>query len=121
MADLVATRRTTLSPEDVVVRGVQYFSTGKWRATSQSGRSATFQGMPPIPWGLMLLVILGFMACVVPGIVLYFMLIKKLRQFQNLVVTANPIEGGTEVVVTHPDWTAGLVSKFMENLPPMEA
>lgn len=120
MADIVATHKTTLSPEEVVVRSVQFFSTGKWRTTSQSGRTATFEGMPPIPWVLLVLTVVGFMACIVPGIILYIMLIKKARQFQNLVVTANPIPAGTEVVITHPAWSGDLVSKFISSLPPVE-
>jgi hypothetical protein len=120
MSDQVANYRTTLSAEEVVVRAVQFFSTEKWRATSQSGRTATFAGMPPIPWGLMALMIIGFALCVVPGVILYFMLIKKARQFQNLVVTATPISEGTEVVVTSPSWASDLVSRFLQNLPPLE-
>ena len=120
MADQVTNVGTALSAEEVVVRAVQFFSTGKWRPTGQSGRTATFQGMPPIPWGLMILMILGFALCIVPGIILYVMLIKKARQFQNIVVTANPIPGGTEVVVTSPPWASALVSSFIESLPPLE-
>jgi hypothetical protein len=121
MADQVTNTRTTLSAEEVVVRAVQFFSTEKWRPTSQSGRTATFQGMPPIPWGLMILMIVGFALCVVPGVILYFMIIKKVRKFQNLVVTANPIDGGTEVVVTNPPWASALVSRFLEGLPSLES
>ncbi len=121
MADQVTNVRTTLSAEEVVVRAVQFFSTGKWRPTGQSGRTATFQGMPPIPWGLLILTIIGFALCVVPGVILYIMFIKKARQFQNLVVTANPVPGGTEVVITSPPWASALVSKFVEDLPPMES
>lgn len=119
MADQVTNIRTTLSAEEVVVRAVQFFSTGKWRPTGQSGRTATFQGMPPIPWGLLILMIIGYFLCIVPGIIIQLMVVKKARQFQNLVVTANPVPGGTEVVITSPPWASALVSKFVEILPPM--
>jgi hypothetical protein len=66
MAALVANKKTSLSAEDVIVRAVQFFSPEKWRATSQSGRAATFQGKPRIPWFMVLLTIIGFAMCVVP-------------------------------------------------------
>jgi len=77
--------------------------------------------MPPIPWGLLILTIAGLIACVVPGIICYFLLIKKARQFQNLVVTANPVPGGTEVVINHPDFASAAVSQFVQSLPALEA
>ena len=119
MADAVSNSNTSLSSEEVIVRAVQFFSTEKWRATSQSGRIATFQGMPPIPWLMLVFTILGFMFFIIPGIIMYFMVIKKVRRFQNLVVTANPIAGGTEVSVSHPAWSSGLVKRYLSALPPI--
>lgn len=120
MADLVYSTRTTLEPEEVVVRAVQYFTSAKWRPSGQSGRTATFQGMPPIPWGLMLLTIVAFLACIVPGIICYFFLIQKARRFQNLVVTANSIPGGSEVVINYPSFASTAVTQFAQSLPPLE-
>jgi|GEM_PF-1755382 len=120
MADVVAHAKTSLVPEEVIVRAVQFFSTENWRLTSQSSRTATFQGKPPIPWFMLLLTIVGFVTCIVPGIIMYVMYIKKMYRFHNLVVTANPIPGGTEVVVQHPKTAAGLVTRFFEALPPLE-
>ena len=117
MADLVANRRTSLPSEEVIVRAVQFFSTAKWRPSSQSPRAATFDGRIPLPWIHMLLTILGFMLCVVPGLILYFLLIKKARQFQNLVVTASPVLGETAVSITYPPHSKSLVDKFMAALP----
>ena len=51
MADLVDEAQTTLAPQEVISRAVQFFTTEKWRATTQSDRIATFEGKPPIPWG----------------------------------------------------------------------
>lgn len=47
MADLVTNGKTSLSAEEVIVRAIQFFSTERWKATSQSARTATFEGKPP--------------------------------------------------------------------------
>ena len=120
MADAVVTKQTTLSTEDVITRAVQFFSTASWRATSQSARSATFEGRPPIPWFILLLTVIGFMVCIVPGIVLYVVAIKKARRFQNLVVAATPLKQGCEVSVTHPPEAKKLANRFLEALPGVE-
>ena len=119
MADIVITERTSLPGEELTTRAIQFFSTQNWRVTSQSARAVTFEGRTPIPWFHMLCVILGFMFCVVPGLILYFTLIKKVRRFQNIVVTASPVEGGTDVSITHPPHAKGLVKKFLAALPPI--
>ncbi len=119
MADVVTQGRTSLGPEDVIVRAVQFFSTENWRPTTQSSRSATFQGKPPIPWFMMLLTVVGFVACIVPGIIMYIMVIRKMYRFQNLVVTANPVSGGSEVVLQHPPAAGKLAARFLEALPPL--
>lgn len=118
MAELIRQGKTDLPYEDVIVRAVQYFSTVSWRPTSQSSRVATFQGKPPIPWFMLLITLLGFLFMVLPGVIMYIMVIRKMYRFQNLVVTANPIDGGTEVVVQYPKTTSRLVTGFFEALPP---
>jgi hypothetical protein len=45
------------------------------------------------------------------------MAIRKLHRFQNLVVTANPISGGTEVVAQYPKMAGRLVARFLQALP----
>lgn len=120
MADKVTNGKTSLPSEDVIVRAVQFFSTERFRTSSQSGRSATFDGRPPIPWVMLLLTFIGYCCCIVPGIIMYFMVIRKLRRFHNLVVTASPLDGGTEVSVTHPDWAANQANRFLAALPPLE-
>ena len=117
MAELVQTKKTSLAPQDVMMRAVQYFTTGKWRAQSQSERIATFVGRPPIPIGLLILTIIGFMCCIIPGIILYIMAIKKVIQLQNIVVTANPTESGSEVTVKHSKSATNLVTEFVSLLP----
>jgi hypothetical protein len=118
MADSIANAKTSLSSEEVIVRAVQFFATEKFRTSSQSGRVATFDGRPPIPWGMLLLTILGFLFCIVPGVIMYIMVIRKMYRFQNLVVTANPFAGGTEVSISHPSWAAATVRRFISVLPP---
>lgn len=120
MADLILNKQTSLSGEEVITRAVQFFSTEKWRATTQSTRSATFQGRPPIPWFMLLLTIIGYFCCLVPGIIMYFLVIKKLRQFQNLVVTAAPLSRGTEVTVTYPSHSKKMAQRFLNALPDLE-
>ena len=117
MADVVSRGTTTLGSEDVIVRAVQFFSTENWKPTSQSTRSATFQGRPAIPWFMLLLTVVGFFACLVPGIIMYIMVIKKMYRFRNLVVTASAVSGGSEVTVQYPPPAAKLAARFLEALP----
>ncbi|MGH7979141.1 MAG: hypothetical protein ACREE6_07175 [Limisphaerales bacterium] len=117
MADSVLNKQTGLSGEEVVTRAVQFFSTESWRTTSQSPRAATFEGKPPIPWFMILLTIIGYACCLVPGIIMYIVVIKKLRRFQNIVVTTTPMSKGTEVVVTYPSHAKKLAGRFLNALP----
>lgn len=121
MADLVTNGKTSLSAEEVIVRAIQFFSTEKWKATSQSSRTATFEGKPPIPWFMLLLTFFAFLAFIVPGIIMYVMVIRKMYRFVNLVVTANPIPNGTEVSISHPKTAKKLASRFLAALPPLSA
>jgi hypothetical protein len=119
MADIVLNQKTSLSGEDVITRAIQFFSTEKWRVTSQGTRAVTFEGRPPLPIAHILFMIVGFAACILPGVILYFLLIRKLLRFQNMVVTATTIEGGTDVSLTHPPRAKKLVEKFLAALPPL--
>ena len=119
MADTIANGKTSLSTEEVIVRAVQFFSTEKFKATSQSGRTATFEGRPPIPWGMLFFTMLGFLFFIVPGIIMYFMVIRKMYRFNNLVITASPMSGGgTEVSINYPDFAGKLVPRFLGSLAP---
>ena len=117
MADSVLNKQTHLSGEEVITRAVQFFSTESWRTTSQSARAATFEGRPPIPWFMLLCTIIGYLCCIVPGIIMYIAVIKKMRRFQNLVVTVTPITSATEVVVTYPSHAKKLAERFLASLP----
>jgi hypothetical protein len=74
----------------------------------------------PIPWVHIALTVVGLALCFVPGVVLYFMLIRKANRFQNLVVTTTPANGGAEVSITHPPHAGKLVEKFLAALPQVE-
>jgi hypothetical protein len=117
MADSILTKQTKLSGEEVVTRAIQFFSTASWRTTSQSQRNATFEGRPPVPWFLILLMIVGYACCVVPGIIIQIMAIRKIRRFQNVVVATTPNPQGTEVAVTFPSHAKGLAQRFLAALP----
>ena len=117
MADLVVARTTTLAAEEVLVRAVQFFTNENWRAQSQTNRIATFVGVPRIPWIHIILAVLLMFCVVVPGLIYYVLVIKKLRQLQNIVVTTTPKEVGCEVVVTYPSHARRHVDRFLEALP----
>jgi len=117
MADSILNKQTNLSGEEVITRAVQFFSTESWRPTSQSARTATFEGKPPIPWLLMLVTVGAYFCFVIPGVIMYFVVFKKMRRFQNLVVTVTPMNKGTEVLVTHPAQAKKLARRFLAALP----
>jgi len=117
LADQVQTKTTTLGPDEVIMRSVQYFTTGRWRTQSQSQRIATFVGRPAVPILYVLLTILGLVFCIVPGIIMYILVVRKAMQLQNIVVTANPMAGDTEVIVKHSSSARKLVLGYLEALP----
>ena len=117
MADLVATKSTTLPAEEVLVRAVQFFTNESWRAQSQSNRIATFVGSPKIPWVHLLIAVLLTICFVVPGLIYYLLVIKKIRALQNVVVTTTPKDSGCEVVVTYPPHARKLADAFFAALP----
>lgn len=117
MADLVVTRYTTLPADDVLVRAVQFFTNENWRAQSQTNRVATFVGVPKIPWFQLMLAILLTFCFVIPGLIYYLLVIRKLRQLQNLVVTTTPKGSGCDVVVTYPSYAQRYVDSFFGALP----
>jgi hypothetical protein len=117
MADLTATRNTTLPPEEALVRAVQSFTNEKWRAQSQTNRIATFVGMQRVPW-LQIALALILLACfVIPGIIYYVFVVAKARRLQNIVVTTTPSDSGCTVVVTYPAHAQKMVDALFGSLP----
>ena len=117
MANQTTNHVTTLDAEEVIVRAVQFFSTEKWKVTSQSKRSVTLEGKVPVPWFMLLLMIIGFMVCILPGIVLYILVYKKMNRFFHIIVSVTPASEGTEVCVQHPKEANKLALEFIEALP----
>jgi hypothetical protein len=117
MADLTAMRNTTLPPEEVLVRAVQFFTNERWRAQSQTNRIATFVGVGRVPWIQIALMLLLMMCLVIPGIIYYLVVVNKARRLQNLVVTTTPTDSGCAVVVTYPSHAQKMVDAFFGSLP----
>lgn len=117
MADLTATRNTTLPPEEVLVRAVQFFTNEKWRAQSQTSRIATFVGVGRVAFTQIALMLLLFLCGFVPGLVYYLIVINKARRLQNIVVTTTPQGSGCTVVVTYPSHAQKMVDAFFGSIP----
>jgi hypothetical protein len=122
MTELAASTTTSSSYEDVIVGAMQFFGAEDWRATDQTARTVILRGRPRIPWYMLLLMTMGFLAFVVPGVALYLLHIRKTYWFTSIVVTATPIRGGTDVVIQYGSTAAAaLASRFVGNLPPLRA
>jgi hypothetical protein len=61
--------------------------------------------------------LLGFALCVVPGLIMYFVFVRKMYRFYNLVVTVTQTDKGTQVTVSHPGFATTLVRRFLAALP----
>ncbi len=117
MTDLTATRNTTLPPEEVLVRAVQFFTNEKWRAQSQTNRIATFVGMGRVAWSQIAIMLILFLCGFVPGIIYYLVVITRSRRLQNIVVTTTPADSGCAVVVTYPPHAQKMADAFFASLP----
>jgi hypothetical protein len=116
MENLVINGKTSIPSDEVIIKAVQFFSTEKFVPTSRDGRIATFSGRPPIPWFMMLLTILGFFLCLLPGIIMYFIVIRKMLRFVQIVITANPVANGTEVIISYPKSAEKMANRFLAAL-----
>ena len=114
MPDLTATRSTTLPPEEVLVRAVQFLTNERWRAQSQTNRIATFVGMARVSRTQIAVMLLLMMCGAIPGILYYFVVISKMRRLQNIVVTTTPRDTGCDVVVTYPAHAKKMVDAFID-------
>ena len=86
--------------------------------TKSVRKNRYFVGRPPIPVLQLILTIVGFMLCIIPGIIMYVVVIRKMIQLQNIVITTSPVNGGAEVVIKHSPSASKLVSEFLNALPP---
>jgi len=131
MAQEVTSIKPTLPSEDVIVRAVQFFSNSRWRVQTQSSRVATFVAL--YSWssfvGGATLVVMGAMLSITliglifgfPLMVLGFIILviqkQRYRRAKDLIVTVNPLEKGSDVVITHSGAARKLVNQFVEALP----
>lgn len=120
MPDVVATTRTAWSSEEITARAREFFATESWRQTSQRGQMVTFRGKPHVPWYVLVLIVAGLFAYVVPGVVIYLLYVQTGGRFTSVAVSATPVRGGTEVVLRHSQAAGGVVHRFVAQLPPLE-
>lgn len=62
--------------------------------------------------------IIGFVFCVIPGLIIYLVLVRRAYRFYNLVVTTTETEMGTQVTIAHPGFATSLVNRYVKALPP---
>lgn len=117
MADLTLNISTTLPPDDVMVRAVQFFTNERWRAQSQNSRIATFVGVPKIPIIKILIMLFLTFFFVFPGLIYYLFVVRSLRKLQNIVVTTTPGTGECFVLVSYPKNAQKIVDGFAAALP----
>ena len=120
MGSVVASKKTSDGYEDVIVGALNFFATEGWRPTGQSARTATFFGRPEVPWRDVALTAAGYLAFVVPGVFLHHRKIRERYGYSNIVVSATPVKGGTEVTVEYPPPAEPLAQRFVDTLPPTE-
>ena len=117
MADTTTNKKTTLSGEEVIARSVQFFATRNWRTTSQSARAATFEGKQGASAGSIIIALLGFLLFIIPGIIASILLLARSQKIVQVVVTANPNAGGSEVSVSCPNKAKSIAKQFLDALP----
>lgn len=65
----------------------------------------------------MFFTLIGFLLCIIPGLIMYYAIVRKMYRYYNLVVTVTASEHGTQVTITHPNFSASLVKRFLKALP----
>ncbi len=115
----ILTYETTLPPEEVTVGAAVFFTNERWQVQSQSPRVCTLVGKPPLMAGFwkVIVMILGFLFCIVPGIIAWFSLVRDAYKLHNLVINANPTSLGSTVMITFPQHAALMVHRFLSSLP----
>lgn len=112
-------KKTTLSEEKVIKRAGQFFANNGWMIQDQAESEAIFKGRPPIPLRLLFLTILGFLFFIIPGVIVYRALVKRVTRFQNIMVKVRPVAGNSsEVTVIYSRAAEKLINKFLNLLPP---
>ncbi len=112
----LTTATTSLSPEEVIMRSIQFFTGSKWRPQTQSERSATFVGQKPFPVGYLVLALVTLWSLILP-IIFLILAARRTRSFQNIVVTATRSGSSTQVTITHESGSRKIVERFVAALP----
>ena len=121
MADLTSACRTPLSGGEVLNRAVAFFSSYGWRVRQSSIDSHFLLLRKGIGWKLQMLLVLGFMCVVIPGMVLYWWLVKRSAPIRQIRFAVTVVDRGSELVVTFPRKWRRLVDLFMDSLPTLTA
>ena len=117
MAELNAAAVTTISSEDVMVQAVRTFTNSRFRVQSQTNRIATFVGRAKFP--IVHVFVLAFLAFffVIPAIIYWFIVVRKVWRMESIAVTTNPGVGGCGVHVSYPKSAEKAVVAFIASLP----
>jgi len=118
MAQLTITAhsKTTFDGQEVIIKAIHFFTNERWRLQSQTDRTAIFVGRPPTPWIFILLTFIAFFFFVIPGIIMYIMVIRKSLRFQNIAVSTNSIFKETNVDITCSKTAKKIVQQFLITL-----
>ncbi len=117
MANIVTAYKTDLPASEVITRAIQYFTGQKWQPLTQSEKIVTFKGRPAVSGCLIVLTVIAFFAFIIPGIILYLLLIRQAMAYQNLIVATSTVDNGTQVTITYPKQAQKLVDSFIALLP----
>ena len=113
-----AHKKTTLSEEDVIKRAGQFFTDNGWAIREQFANGATFKGRSSVPLRLIFLTVFGFLFFIIPGVIVYRALVKRVTRFQSILVRVKPVAGNSEVTIIYCKATGKLINKFQNLLPP---
>lgn len=116
MPDLQVSKVTAMKPADVMVRAVRFFTAQRWRVKSQNGTIATFTGAARLDWPHRLRVILLTLCLIVPGILYYFLGVRRSRREQTVCVELMPAGERCKVMVTYPAEDSELIVEFLAGL-----
>ena len=114
---ITAQSKTTLAGQEVIIKAIHFFTSERWRTQSQTERGATFVGRPRIPWILIFFTFIAFCFFIIPGIIMYILVIRKAYRFQNIVITTSPIDNATDVSITCSKNAKKIVQQFLLTLP----
>ena len=117
VADKIVTKQTSLPTEQVIERAAAFFGNEHWQVLGQSSRGLSFDGRVRCPWPLCILVVVGCLLLIVPGVLLYFLVVRPRYGRQELAATATPRGTGTEVAVRCRHAAVGLAQRFLAELP----